>query len=155
MFASLNDAPRWWAAETPDVVAISVAGDAVTYRELDEWVDRVAAGLSDRGVVVGDLVGVVGGNSLEWVVAALAALRCGAVVAAFNHRFVARELAGLLAQYEPTALFAAQSHMTTMKDALRKAVVRRICGSSPRSPRRAWVRRSSSASRTSTEIIPH
>jgi fatty-acyl-CoA synthase len=118
MFASLNDAPKWWAAETPDVVAISVAGDAVTYGELDEWVDRVAAGLSDRGLVVGDLVGVVGGNTLEWVVGALAALRCGAVVAAFNHRFVARELAGLLAQYEPTVVFAAQSHATRMKDAL-------------------------------------
>jgi fatty-acyl-CoA synthase len=117
VFASLNDAPRWWAAHTPDAVAIAVGADEVTYRELDEWVDRIAARLSDEGLGSGDRVGVVGGNCLEWVVAALATLRRGGIIAAFNHRFVAQELAGLLAQYEPSFMFAAESHMARMKEA--------------------------------------
>jgi fatty-acyl-CoA synthase len=118
MFASLNEAPRWWAYQTPDVVAISVAADRVTYHELDEWVDRVAVRLAAEGLRKGDRVGVVGGNCLEWVVTALATLRCGGVIAAFNHRFVTHELAGLVGQYQPVLVFAAESHMPRMKEVM-------------------------------------
>lgn len=123
MFASLNDAPRWWALQTPDALAVVVADDGVTYRELDEWVNRLAAHLTGAGVQVGDRVGVIGGNCLEWVVTGLAALRCGAVIAAFNHRFVTHELAGLVRQYAPTLVFAAETHMPRMKEVLEGGAV--------------------------------
>jgi len=119
---SLNDAPRWWAYETPDAVALAVGSDCVTYRELDDWVDRVAAVMTGENVRVGDRVCVAGGNCLEWVVVALAGLRCGAIVSGLNHRFVATELAGLIRQYEPAMVYAAESHMLRIKEVQRSGV---------------------------------
>lgn len=119
MFASLNDAPRWWAFETPDEHAIVFGEDTVSYHELDQWVDRAALLLHAEGIEVGDRVAVVGLNSVEWVVAALAALRCGAVVTGINHRFVAREIAYAIEQYEPRVVLAAESHRGRVEEVLK------------------------------------
>ncbi|MFC5747199.1 class I adenylate-forming enzyme family protein [Actinomadura rugatobispora] len=106
MSGTVVDALSWWARSTPDFVAIDFDGDRVTYAQLDTWADGVAAGLAADGVQAGDRVSIAGVNSLEWCVAALAGFKVGAIVAPFNNRMVARELADLIEDCEPAVVFA-------------------------------------------------
>jgi fatty-acyl-CoA synthase len=105
MSGTVNDALIWHARMRPDAIAIDFDGDRVTYRELDSWVNAVATELLGVPVGAGDRVSVVGANCLEWCVAALAGFKVGAVVAPFNQRMVARELAELVEDCEPTVIF--------------------------------------------------
>jgi fatty-acyl-CoA synthase len=84
------------AARHPDRTAL-VAGDArLDYRTLAERVGRVSTGLAELGVERGTHVALLVGNVAEWVVAAFAALRLGAVVESFNTWVKAYDLRHLL-----------------------------------------------------------
>ncbi|MCX5386208.1 AMP-binding protein [Streptomyces sp. NBC_00083] len=76
--------------------------------ELYEQSGRVAAHLRGIGVGAGDRIGVLGANSLEWVLLDLAALRLGAVVAGFEPgKFT--DTAELVARYGLAVLFTDQN----------------------------------------------
>ena len=105
----------WWAQEMPDEPAIVVADDVVSYADLDGWVSRVAAWYADRGIAAGDPIGVIGSNSLQWCVAALGAIRAGAILVPLNMRLVADELADLVAGATP-ALVVAEACLTATMD---------------------------------------
>ncbi|MFE9820443.1 amino acid adenylation domain-containing protein, partial [Streptomyces sp. NPDC005773] len=66
-------------ARTPDETAVVFRGTAVTYRELDDRVNRLAQLLVHHGVGPEDVVAVVLPRSVESVVALLAAMKAGAV----------------------------------------------------------------------------
>lgn len=116
MSGTVVDALTWWVRTVPDHPAIDFDGDVVTYAELDGWSDGLAARLRDDGVAAGDRVGIVGANSLEWCVAAVAAWKVGAVVCGFNQRFLAAELGALVALCEPTVVFADDSHLPLLEE---------------------------------------
>ena len=105
MSGTVIDALTWWARISPEQIAIDFDGDPVTYEQLNTWADGVAAMLADARVVPGDRVSIVGPNTLEWCVAALAAFKVGAIAAPFNHRMMARELGDLIGDCEPSVVF--------------------------------------------------
>jgi fatty-acyl-CoA synthase len=112
MTAQVTDPISWWAREMPDEPAIVFSGTAVSYAELDGWLDRVATRYADAGIDVGDRVGVIGSNSLQWCAAALGALRAGAILVPLNMRLVADELADLVEGSEPTLVVAERGPVT-------------------------------------------
>ncbi|MCZ4548509.1 class I adenylate-forming enzyme family protein [Gordonia rubripertincta] len=118
MSGTVNDALTYWARAVPEQVAIDFAGDEVTYHELGSWIDAVAHDLTSRGVRVGDRVGLLGKNSLEWCVAALGAMRVGAIAAPFNQRFLPRELEALVDTCEPVVVYC-DSELRTRLDEVR------------------------------------
>ena len=63
----------------PDAIALSTEDRWITYRELDQWSDRLAVRLAQAGVVVGEPVGLLGERCLEVPVGMLAILKTGAV----------------------------------------------------------------------------
>ncbi|OMC33796.1 non-ribosomal peptide synthetase [Mycobacterium sp. GA-1841] len=65
-------------ARAPETVAISCAGRAMTYRELDLAADRLAHRLIASGVRAGDCVALLAERSAEAVVSMLAVLKAGA-----------------------------------------------------------------------------
>ncbi|GAA1293377.1 hypothetical protein GCM10009634_46940 [Saccharothrix xinjiangensis] len=84
------------ARRTPDAVAL-VHGDAtVTYGELLERVNRLAAELVARGVRTGQVVGVLLDRDVDLVVSVLAALTAGAGYTTLDARFPVRRLAELV-----------------------------------------------------------
>ncbi|WP_068268919.1 class I adenylate-forming enzyme family protein [Aldersonia kunmingensis] len=105
MSGTVIDALAYWARTVPEQPAIDFAGDVVTYRELDTWADGVAHDLAARGVTTGDRVSYLGVNSLEWCVAALGAMKVGAISAPFNQRMLAGELTALVDDCEPTVVY--------------------------------------------------
>ena len=117
MAAQVTDPISWWAKEIPDEAAVVVGDAAVSYAELDAWLNRVAARYAAAGIEVGDRVGVIGPNSVEWCVAALGAVRAGAILVPLNMRLVAGELAELVEGSTPKLVVADAGPLTdTMKD---------------------------------------
>jgi fatty-acyl-CoA synthase len=115
MTAQVTDPISWWATEIPDERAIVCGEDAVSYAELDGWVSRVAAAYAERGIEVGQRVGLIGPNSLQWCVAALGAIRAGAILVPLNMRLVVDELAELVEGSTPTLVVAESTLTTTME----------------------------------------
>lgn len=83
-------------ARTPDAVALACAGESLTYAEMGERADRVAAELLRRGVRSGDLVGVFLERSVDQVVAVLGVLRSGAAFVPLDPSLPRERLAYLL-----------------------------------------------------------
>jgi len=119
MSALVTDGLAWWAETTPDRPAIVFDGrDAVDYAGLARWTDAAARALAERGLGPGDRFGIIGANSLEWCVAAIGALKLGAVLVPYNNRFVASELRYLVQDSEPTLVAADDKHRPQMAEAL-------------------------------------
>lgn len=77
-------------AEFPDRVALidlsRTPPREVTYRQLDERMDRVANLLSDAGIGAGDRVALSVGNRFEFIEIMFGAMRCGAVPVPLNFK---------------------------------------------------------------------
>jgi long-chain acyl-CoA synthetase len=80
------------AVETPDGHATAFMGGNLTFRELKSRVDRFAASLVTLGVVQGDRVGIMLPNCPQYIIAAFATLRLGAIVVNVNPIYTAREV---------------------------------------------------------------
>ncbi|MGW0044856.1 acyl-CoA synthetase [Rhodococcus sp. NPDC003348] len=76
----------------PDRVAMIVSGEEVTYRELDERANRLAHHLENTGFGVGAHIGIHMHNSIETMVAIIAAFKLRAVPLTVNYRYTADEL---------------------------------------------------------------
>jgi acyl-CoA synthetase (AMP-forming)/AMP-acid ligase II len=83
---------RDWATLTPEKIAVSFYGSDITYKELDQKIDRLAWGLVDLGVKKGDRVAIHMENCPQFVMAYFAAQRAGAVVVPVNPMFKQVEL---------------------------------------------------------------
>ncbi|UJP11154.1 long-chain-fatty-acid--CoA ligase [Microbacterium sp. KUDC0406] len=89
---SLIDIVAASARDYPDAPALQFFGRETGYRQLQEQIDRAAAGLRDLGVGAGDPVAIVLPNSPQHIVAFYAVLRLGAVVVEHNPLYTPREL---------------------------------------------------------------
>jgi fatty-acyl-CoA synthase len=118
MHALWTDAFGWWAKARPDATALRLGDDALTYRQVDQWSDRIAADLGSRGVRVGDVVAIGGTNSLEWCLAALGCIKAGAVLAPFSFRFTPREIGVLVDDCSPQLVYADESQYPKLQDVL-------------------------------------
>ena len=89
---SLVDIVAASARDYPDAPALQFFGRETSYRELQEQIDRAAAGLKARGVGAGDTVAIVLPNCPQHIVAFYAILRLGAVAIEHNPLYTPREL---------------------------------------------------------------
>jgi acyl-CoA synthetase (AMP-forming)/AMP-acid ligase II len=80
-------------------------GRIVTFSQLKDTVDCLAAGLQKKGIKKGDRIGVLGQNSLEYFTLYGAAAALGAVMLPVNWRLSAEEVAFNLNDCGPVALF--------------------------------------------------
>ena len=76
----------------PNHPAIYFLGDRLTYRDLKDKVDRFATGLSNLGVKKGDRMLVYLANSVQLVIAFLAAQKIGAVVVLVSPIYTSHEV---------------------------------------------------------------
>ena len=83
---------RDWAALRPERVALSFYGRDISYQELDETIDRLAAGLIHLGVRKGDRVALYMENCPQFVISYFAIHRAGGVVVPLNPMFKHIEL---------------------------------------------------------------
>jgi long-chain acyl-CoA synthetase len=77
----------------------------LTFAEVKQQVDRLAAGLQQAGVQKGDRIGVLGKNSLEYFLLYGAAAALGAIILPINWRLAAEEVIFNLNDGTPKLLF--------------------------------------------------
>ncbi len=86
---------RVCAFADPERTAVidGVTGDRLTYASLVAAVDETTAGMSALGITAGDVVAIHAPNSPGWIVAALAAMQCGAAITGVNPAYGPDEVA--------------------------------------------------------------
>ncbi|MCC2029909.1 AMP-binding protein [Microbacterium sp. YMB-B2] len=89
---SLIDIVAASARDYPDAPALEFFGRTTSYGQMQEAIDRAAAGLHALGVRAGDPVAIVLPNCPQHIVAFYAVLRLGAIVVEHNPLYTAREL---------------------------------------------------------------
>ena len=94
VFETLAQSARQW----PDRIAIIDAGGALDYQSLWREVEALRVQLDRLGVRAGQGVGVRARNGRAFVIGALAALGCGAVIMPIHHQMKPAELADMLAR---------------------------------------------------------
>ena len=88
LFRLLDEA----AKNYPDSACTIFKGATITYPEMNELTDKLAAGLHGLGVKKGDRVGIFIPNTPQFVMAYFAVLKVGGVVVAINPLYTAREI---------------------------------------------------------------
>jgi long-chain acyl-CoA synthetase len=83
---------REWATYTPERIALSFYGRDLTYKELNQLIDRAAWGLVDLGVKKGDRVAIHMENCPQFVIAYFGIQRAGGIVIPVNPMFKQAEL---------------------------------------------------------------
>jgi acetyl-CoA synthetase len=122
-----NCLEKWLATPTADACAVRFEAEdghtsTLSYRELNEGVCRVAAGLASRGIGKGDAVGVFMPMTPEIVIALLAIAKIGAVILPLFSGFGAAAIASRLADADAVALFVSDGAPRRGREVPMKAV---------------------------------
>ncbi len=97
------------------------SGTAVTFGDLKDLVLRIAAGLAERGVGAGDVVGIFAPNSPHWVAVFHGILRANAAVTTVNSLYSAGEVAHQLIDSGAGLLFTISPFLDRATAAMREA----------------------------------
>ncbi len=87
---------REFALSSPSAVAVSDGDRRLSFAEVDERSSRLACLMLERGLSIGDRLGVLSRNRLEYVEIAAGAAKCGVTMVPLNPRGTATEHAALL-----------------------------------------------------------
>jgi len=88
----LGDILALTAVDMPDRPATQFLGAQLTFLDLKRRSDALAASLAGLGIGKGDRVGIMLPNCPQYIIAAFAILRLGAVVVNINPSYTAREV---------------------------------------------------------------
>ncbi len=102
----LGDILALAAVQRPAKVATHFLGAELTFLDLRQRSDALAASLAALGIAKGDRVGVMLPNCPQYIIAAFAILRLGAVVVNINPSYTARELLVVAIDSAPRAVIA-------------------------------------------------
>lgn len=103
--SDLNAMIRQTVAQNPDGEALVCDDLRLTYRQLDDQVASVAAGLAGLGLTKGDRVALLLANGPEFLIVLLASLRIGTIAVPINVREQTPELKQILNDCGATVLF--------------------------------------------------
>ena len=88
----LSDLLNIAAVERPDRPATQFLGAQLTFLDLKQRADALAAALARAGIAKGDRVGIMLPNCPQYIFSAFAVLRLGAIVVNINPSYTAREV---------------------------------------------------------------
>ena len=114
----LGEVLRRSAARFPNKIAIIDGDTRLTFRELDDLVTTVAAGLAERGVAKGDRVALLSRNSADFAAVAWGAARLGAILVPINFMLTADEVGYIVGDSEPVAFVAQPEFVATADEAM-------------------------------------
>ncbi|WP_374526162.1 class I adenylate-forming enzyme family protein [Sphingopyxis sp.] len=104
-FVTLPDLVRAHAADRPDAIAAADPVRRLSWSELDEMMDRIAARLQSDGLAKGDRTAIAGLNSVEQMAAILGTLRAGGVAGLITNSATGEQMAAMIADTGARHLF--------------------------------------------------
>ena len=122
LFYFLEEAARKY----PDRACTIFKGAAISFKEMDEITDHVAAGLVDLGVHKGDRVGIFMPNTPQFVMAYFGILKAGGVVVATNPLYTPPEIAYQVRDAGIEIMFVMTNFYKTIKMAQPNTKIRKL-----------------------------
>ena len=116
--ANISEYLRESARRDPQGCALVEGEIRVSWGELDTRVTHLAAGLVHHGLHAGDRVGLLLGNSIDYVIAFYGALRAGLCVVPMNPAYTAPEVAVLVSDAGVRLLLASSSTSAVASEAV-------------------------------------
>ncbi len=116
----VGDLSRLNALRYPRKPALIMNRVELTYADLDRRSNRLAHALAASGIGVGDRVGLLAYNRLDYAVVTQAVAKCGAILVPMNFRFGAEEIRHVLTDAEPKALLLEPSFGRAAREAIAK-----------------------------------
>jgi len=92
--------------------------DTVTYAELRDMAERVAAHLAGLGIARGDRCAILSDNDARWVAAYLGALRLGAVAVPLDTAYQGKQVAALLKDSGARVIFTSERFLEPAREAV-------------------------------------
>ena len=114
------------ARKYPDKPCTIFKGAVISYREMDELTDRLAAGLVELGVRKGDRVGIFMPNTPQFVISYFAILKAGGVVVATNPLYKVPEIEYQASDAGVEIMLVMSNYYKTIKTAQPKTQIRTI-----------------------------
>jgi fatty-acyl-CoA synthase len=114
-----------------DALIVRQQNIRLTYRELNEKVDALAAGLLALGLSPGDRVGIWSPNNAEWVITQFATAKAGLILVNINPAYRLAELDYALNKVGCKALITADSFKTSDYVGMLRELAPEIDGSAP------------------------
>jgi long-chain acyl-CoA synthetase len=119
------------ARDFPDRPCTIFKGAVITYREMNELTDRLAAGLEASGVKKGDRVAIFMPNTPQFVIAFYAIMKAGGVAVATNPLYTHREIEHQMNDSGAELMLVTSNFYNTVKEVqpdtrLRKLIVTNI-----------------------------
>lgn len=114
------------ASESPNKTAVIFQGNKITYRELDDAVDAVAAGLAASGFKKGDRAVIYMPNTPQFIIIYFGILRAGGIVTATNPLYSERELQHQLQDCGAETIFVMSRYYHSLKNVQANTNVKRI-----------------------------
>jgi fatty-acyl-CoA synthase len=102
------------AASRSDAVALQQDGCRLSYRQLNDRVNRLVHCLAAQGVTRGDRIAVLSENRCEYVEVELAAATLGVITACQNWRQADRELTHCIRAVEPKLIFVSERYTPSL-----------------------------------------
>ena len=87
----LGSVMTWLAEQAPAAPVVTCEGTTVTRAEMEAWANRLARVYQQHGVTQGDMVTIALGNSADFVAAALATWKLGAIPQPVSSKLPLRE----------------------------------------------------------------
>lgn len=106
------------ADQYPERTALIFIGDQITYREMMENINRMAAAFTAMGLSKGDRIALMLPNCFAYVYSYYAAMRQGLVVAQINPLLTARELSFIVRDSNARVLIVVDTMYQTVEQAM-------------------------------------
>ena len=114
------------ARKYPDRACTIFKGAVITYKEMNELTDRVAAALVDMGVKRGDRVGIFMPNTPQFVMAYYGILKAGGSVVATNPLYTPPEIEHQASDAGIEVMFVMTNFYKTIKKAQPKTKIKKL-----------------------------
>ncbi|NJP05023.1 MAG: long-chain fatty acid--CoA ligase [Chloroflexaceae bacterium] len=101
-------------------------GGKLSYRKLEEYIDRFATALYQLGVRKGDRIGLMLPNSPHFLISFFAAMRLGAIVVPINPTYTGRELKYQLQDSEAETIVLLNLFWPRLREVQSSTAVRRV-----------------------------
>ena len=125
--------------DLPDQQATAFLGGAMTFQRVKDRADRLATALGGFGIVKGDRVGIMLPNCPQYIIAAFAVLRHGAIIVNINPTYTARELLAVANDSGIKILAPASNASSSRRSPSTPLPPDRLLGSTAQSPSPIWL----------------
>lgn len=122
LFHFLEDSARKY----PDRACTIFKGAVISFKEMNEATDRIAAALADMGVKKGDRVGIFMPNTPQFVMAYFGILKAGGVVVATNPLYTPPEIAHQANDAGIEVMFVMTNFYKTIKAAQANTKIKKL-----------------------------